>query len=94
MTESKWQVLRNKIYGVAGGVATILFVLGVADATTIEEGQDLLNEILDLAGRGVFLGSSVLAFFKSLPGRTTTVNLPTKRVSVIETTDGKVHIHN
>lgn len=90
MTQEKWQEIRNKIYGVAAPLGTILVTLGATDAGTVEEGTQILDQVLTLGGSGVLLFGVIMAFVKSLPSRTTTLDIPSAKVAEVLKTNGEV----
>lgn len=90
MTQEKWQEIRNKIYGVAAPLGTILVTLGATDAGTVEEGTQLLDQALTLGGAGILLFGTILAFVKSLPSRVTTINVPANKVVEVLKTNGEI----
>lgn len=84
------QELRNKIYGVVSGIVTIAVVVGVINQGTSDEALSLSNSILDLGAQVLALAGLVTAFVKSLPSRTTTIDLPKAEVDSVNTSSGAV----
>lgn len=90
MTQEKWQEIRNKIYAVAGVIALLLMTLGIIDEAQSDEAVNIVNLILQLVGEGITLYGLVLAWWKSLSSKVTTIEIPSKNVSEVILTDGKV----
>jgi hypothetical protein len=84
------QELRNKVYAVASLVLALLITLGVVDQAHADEALTLTNGILDLVGQGFALAGLIVAFVKSLPSKTTTIDLPKAVVDSVNTTEGVV----
>lgn len=80
------QSLRNKIYGAITGVLSVLVVLGVVDQVTSEQAVTLAAALLDQVEAILGLVASITAFVKSLPSRTTTLDIPRNDVEAVYTT--------
>lgn len=70
------QGLRNKIYAVATGIFGILVILGIIDEATSAEAGTLLESAMGVLDQALAMGVSLIAFIKSLPSRTTTLDIP------------------
>lgn len=90
MTQEKWQEIRNKIYAIAGVVALLLMTVGVIDKAQSDEAVNIVNLVLQLIGEGLTTYGLILAWWKSLPDRVTTIELPSKVVSEVIVTNGAV----
>jgi hypothetical protein len=90
VTQEKWQEIRNKIYAVATVVLLLLVTLGWIDQARSDEAVNIVNIALQIAGEVITLYGMVLAWWKSRPSKVTTIELPSKVVSEVITTDSKV----
>lgn len=84
------QETRNKIYGVVAGVVGVAVVLGLVDNATSDEALSLTNQVLETGSQVLALAGVVLAFFKSLPGKTTTLDVPKAEVDTVNKVSGAV----
>lgn len=84
------QEIRNKVYGIAGAIFLVLLLLGLVSQPDVDTSLSLLDQVLTLVGQGIALGMAILAFVKSLPSRTVTLDLPKADVEAVTMTDGAI----
>lgn len=77
------QGLRNKIYAAATGIFGILVILGIIDEATSAEAGTLLESAMSVLDQALAMGISLIAFIKSLPSRTTTLDIPRDNVESV-----------
>lgn len=86
-TQEQWQVIRNKGYALAGTVVTALFILGVIG--DVQEGTKFVDLLFSAADNIVALVGLVIAWTKSRPSKTVTLNLPANDVEFVSMTDSR-----
>ena len=84
------QELRNKIYGVAAAVGTILATIGYLSVAESEQALSFVDRGLDIVSLAILLGGNVLAFIKSRPSKVTTIELPVADVRTVKTVEGEI----
>lgn len=78
------QDLRNKLYAGASAVLTLLLVGGVVTVADQDQILDFTEQAIGLASSVIGLSASVMAWWKSRPKTTTTVDVPREKVRIVD----------